>query len=290
METNKPQSKLLVIVGPTASGKSALALKLAKKFNGEIVAADSRTIYKGMDIGTAKPGALARNRVPHHMLDLLEPSQQFSAAEFKRRANQAIADIQARSKLPMLVGGSGLYIDSVIFDFKFGPMATKQWHKKLESWSINKLLHHAAEHGISLGGIEPANKRHIVRAIERGGMLEQRLELRSNTLVVGLNLPQAELKQRIIKRVNEMIEQGFINEALKLAENHGWETEAASVYKVVRDYERGNKTLTELKQELINKHSQLAKRQRTWFKRNPFIQWYDSSKAAEQAIKAWLNT
>src|SRR3569833_802675 len=131
METNKPQSKLLVIVGPTASGKSALALKLAKKFNGEIVAADSRTIYKGLDIGTAKPGALARNRVPHHMLDLLEPSQQFSATKKKRRANQAKADIQARSKLPMLVGGSGLYIDSVIFDFKFCPMATKQWHIKL---------------------------------------------------------------------------------------------------------------------------------------------------------------
>src|SRR3569833_2494011 len=103
METNKPQSKLLVIVGPTASGKSALALKLAKKFNGEIVAADSRTIYKGMDIGTAKPGTLARNRVPHLLLDLLEPSQQFSAAEFKRRANHAGAGGRARAGRPMWV-------------------------------------------------------------------------------------------------------------------------------------------------------------------------------------------
>jgi tRNA dimethylallyltransferase len=119
-------NKLLVIVGATASGKSQAAMHLAQQHNGELICADSRTIYRGMDIGTAKPSAADQKLVPHHLLDIIEPDQKFTVAQFQKLANQAIADVQARGNLPILVGGTGLYIDSVIYNYSFGKEPSRQ--------------------------------------------------------------------------------------------------------------------------------------------------------------------
>ena len=130
---------LVVIAGPTASGKTALAIELAEKFGGEIICADSRTIYKYMDIGTAKPSAEDRARVPHHGIDLVEPGEDFSAADFKFYALGMIADIRARGKVPFLVGGTGLYIDAVVYDYQFGPKADPVQREILESMTLEQL-------------------------------------------------------------------------------------------------------------------------------------------------------
>ena len=172
---NKPP--LIVITGPTASGKSALAMDIAKKYGGEIICADSRTVYKGMDIGTAKPTEQDQREVPHHLLDVVEPNQPFSAAEFKERANQAICDISARGKLPMLVGGTGLYIDAVLFDYHFGLPADPNRRSDLQAMSVEQLQHVCLEQGIHLP-INVRNKRHLVRAIEIGGVIQQPKKLR----------------------------------------------------------------------------------------------------------------
>lgn len=115
---------LIVIVGPTASGKTTLAIELARRLDGEIICADSRTVYKGMDIGTAKPTEEEQLFVPHHLLDVVDPGERFTVADFKRLANEAIIDIIGRGKVPIMVGGSGLYIDAVLFDYKFAPVGT----------------------------------------------------------------------------------------------------------------------------------------------------------------------
>ena len=131
--------KLVVILGPTASGKSAMALELAQKFNGEIVCADSRTIYKGMDIGTAKPSIQEQQLVRHHLIDIVEPDRPFSAAQFKQAAQDAIAEIQSRGKLPFLVGGSGMYIDSVIYDYGFRDEVSDEEKTLIENMSLEQL-------------------------------------------------------------------------------------------------------------------------------------------------------
>ena len=129
---------LVVIVGPTASGKSALAISLAEKFGGEIICADSRTVYKGMDIGTAKPTVDEQARVPHWGLDLVEPGERFSAAKFKRYAIAKIDEIHSRGNIPFLVGGTGLYIDGILFDYEFGSDFNAELRKKLESLSLDR--------------------------------------------------------------------------------------------------------------------------------------------------------
>ena len=137
MERTEPP--LIVIVGPTASGKTALAVELAEQMVGEIICADSRTVYKGMDIGTAKPTAMERLRVPHWGLDLVDPSEKFTVSDFKKYANEKIAGIRSRKKIPFLVGGSGLYVNSVIFDYQFGLKSDESKRKSFEQLSLEQL-------------------------------------------------------------------------------------------------------------------------------------------------------
>ena len=168
METRGVTPPLVVIAGPTASGKTGLAISLAERFNGEIICADSRTIYRGMDVGTAKPTANDQARVPHWGVDLVDPGDRFTAADFKEYANTKIADIRNRQKIPFLVGGTGLYIDSVIFDFQFGISPDEQVRYKLEQMSIEQLQDYCVKHNIKLPE-NSQNKRYIIRAIELGG-------------------------------------------------------------------------------------------------------------------------
>ena len=165
----KPLAPLVVIAGPTASGKSSLAMELAQQFRGEIICADSRTIYTGMDIGTAKPSSADRALVPHWGLDLVEPGEYFSAADFKTYAVQKIAEIRARGHVPFLVGGTGLYIDSVVFDYAFGPAADKERREQLNTMTIEELYNYCNKNNVVLPENEK-NKRYVIRAIELAGI------------------------------------------------------------------------------------------------------------------------
>jgi tRNA dimethylallyltransferase len=279
-------SSLLVIVGETGSGKSALALKLAKQLGGEIVCADSRTIYKGMDIGTAKPTAAERAAVPHHLLDVTTPDKPISVADFKTLAETAIGDIQNRGKLPILVGGTGLYIDAVIYDFQFLPVSDPALRTELQTLSIDELQERVQKLGIAMPE-NSRNPRHLMRAIETNGALPERGELRKDAVVIGLEIERAALRGRLKKRVAEMVERGFEDEVRDLANQYGWDLQAMAApgYRAFREYIAGYKSLTEAEELFVRYDLQLAKRQRTWFRRNKSIQWFNTPVDLEQIVE-----
>ncbi len=290
----KPRTSpaLLVIVGETASGKSALAMEMAQRFRGEIIAADSWTVRREVNIGTAKPAPEERARVRHHLLDIVEPCADFTAAVFKRLANAAITDIAARGSLPIMVGGTGLYVEGVIFDFGFLPAADKGTRAELNALSIGELLERIKERGLSLEGIDVRNKRRLIRLLETGGQRPMRQGLRANTLLIGLRLPPGELRQRIEKRVEAMLEAGLENEVKQLADKYGWQCEAMKGigYREWREYFEGQQSLEATRARIIKSTLELAKRQRTWFKRNPNIQWISSVEEAAKLVEDFLHS
>ena len=252
-------SKVVFIVGETASGKSALALNIAEQFNGEIICADSRTVYKGMDIGTAKPSPAERSQIPHHLLDMVNPDETYSAAAFKQQANDAINAIAKRGKLPIVVGGTGLYIDALLFDYSFSAKDAKR---------------------------DSQNPRHL----DKGEAVTKK-ELRPNTLILGLQIKREILKQRITDRVNKMVSAGFVEEVRTLIDKYGEENRAlqAPGYRAFARYCKGGISLDEAEQAFIQNDLYLAKRQRTWFKRNKYIQWVDDPSQAVALVTTFLN-
>jgi tRNA dimethylallyltransferase len=272
---------LVVIVGPTASGKTGLAIKLAKKFDGEIICADSRTVYKAMNIGTAKPTIEEQAGVPHWALDLVEPNETFSAAEFKQYALQKIEEIRARGHVPFLVGGTGLYTDAVIFDYQFTVAKDTILRQELDKLSIEELHKYCAENNIELPE-NRLNKRYIIRSIEQNGINTKRQEqLIQNCIVVGIATDKIILRQRIEQRVEQMFNDGVVGEASLLGEKYGWEGEAmtGNIYPLVHEYIKGNLAFEEMKEKSIVLDWHLAKRQLTWLKRNPHIQWFGLNEA-----------
>ena len=266
---------LIVIVGPTASGKTGLAIELAERFGGEIISADSRAIYKGMDIGTAKPSAEEQARVPHWGLDLVEPGVSFSAADFKAYALQKIDEIRARGHVPFLVGGTGLYVDAVVFDYQFGPVADSTTRQKFEAMSIEELHDYCRNNNIRLPENEH-NKRYVIRSIERAGMPDvKRSEPISACIIVGITTDREVLRQRIIGRAEQLFQDGVVEEAIMLGEKYGWVNEAmtGNIYPLVRQYHQHELSLDEIKQKFVTLDWRLAKRQLTWLKRNPYIRW-----------------
>jgi tRNA dimethylallyltransferase len=291
MESASKKPELLAIVGPTASGKSELALKIAKEFNGEIIAADSRTIYKGMDIGTAKPIKKEQKIIPHWGLDLVEPGQVFNAFEFKKYAEQKITEIKMRGKLPILVGGSGLYIDAVLFDYGFVDEAEPKLRAELEKQTIEQLQNIIKKHGY-----EPPNniqnRRHLIRTIERKGVIGNKRSLKDNIVIFGL-MPAADvLKKRIYERAETYFSNGLVEEIEnllnkydeeKLNKTHGI-AYAATVALLKKEVSKKEAL------EMIQKREwQYARRQRTWFRRNNFIRWFDKSEQAYKEIVRILN-
>lgn len=268
---------LVVIVGETASGKTAAGIKVAQKVGGEIICADSRTVYKQMDIGTAKPTAEEQALVPHHLINVIEPGQTFSAAEFKRMAEECIQDIASRGKVPIVVGGTGLYIDALLYNFQFNNKPNEALRAQLEQMNDEELTTLLNTKNIEVTKLNTKNRRHVIRAIEREGSAPKNTELRENTIVLGLKLDRELLKNRIEKRVEQMFEDGFVHEVEALANNYGWELESMSGigYRVARDYFEGNASVEEVKKAFIQRDISLAKRQRTWFKRNKNIRWFD---------------
>lgn len=272
---------LIVIVGPTASGKSDLAIRLAERHNGEIICADSRTIYRHMDIGTAKPSKDDQARVPHWGIDLVEPGERFTAADFQAYTNKKIAEIRARGKVPFLVGGSGLYIDAVILEYQFGSDMSPETRDFLTTMTVERLHNYCDEHNVVIPN-NSKNQRYVIRAIEQQGVnTKSRDAPDDQTLVVGIATDAELLRQRIATRAEDLFSAGMIEEALQLAKTYGWESEAmtGNIYKLVRRYSTGELALDELKQSFVTADWQLAKRQITWFKRRPFIQWATLEKA-----------
>ncbi len=267
--------KIIVIVGETASGKSSLALQLAQRFNGEIICADSSTVRRQASIGTAKPTADEQALVTHHLVDIVDPDQDFSAAKFQQLAKAAITDVCGRGKLPIVVGGTGLYIDALLYDYSFLPSVSQESREELNSLGLEQLLDLIERKGYELGTIDTRNQRRLIRFIETGGVQPTKQLLRANTLVLGLETERAVLHQRIAERVDAMLEQGLEQEVKALADSYGWGCEALKAvgYSQWQNYFSGDKTLEETRQNIVKATRDLAKRQRTWFKRNKSIQW-----------------
>lgn len=282
---------LIVIVGETASGKSALAMQIARKFNGEIISADSWNVYPGFDIGTAKPSNEDQEAVKHHLLDVADPSTGFSAAVYKDMAVQAIEDILGRGKLPILVGGTGLYIDAVIFDYGFLPKGSVDGRDELNNTNLNDLLVIAKERGINLEGIDARNKRRVIRAIETNGQKPTQNLVRPNTLIIGVQINKDDLEQRITMRVDIMLQAGLEKEVEKLAQLYGWEAEPMKGigYTQWQAYFEGSQSLEQTRYRIIRASMGLAKRQRTWFKRNKNIQWCEQAEQATGLVEHFLH-
>jgi tRNA dimethylallyltransferase len=283
---------LLVIVGTTASGKSDLALKIAKAHRGEIISADSWTVYQGFDIGTSKATTTQQKAVKHHLLNVRQPTDGFNAPMFKELAEKAITDIQKRGKLAILAGGTGLYIDSLLYDYGFLPSVSGDDREELNQKTIVELLGLAASRGVDLTDIDIRNKRRIIRAIESGGQKPAKKSLRSKTLIIGLQLEPEDLKQRIEQRTDQMLAAGLEAEVKKLSGKYGWDVEPMKGigYLQWREHFEDRQSLEETRRRIISATNSLAKRQRTWFKRSPDIQWFSSADEAYQAARSVLNT
>jgi tRNA dimethylallyltransferase len=284
------QTPLVVLVGETASGKTALSIELAKRFNGEIISADSRAIYRGMDIGTAKPTIEEMDGVPHHLIDVVEPNQPFTVADYKRLVLTAIQDIGRRGRLPIMVGGTGLYVDAVVYNFAFRDQPDQELREGLQQLSVDQLQQIIIDKGLSLPQNQ-RNPRHLIRTIETNGAIASREHLRNNTLLLGLQIDRETLKEKLAKRVDAMVDGGFIAEVQNIADQYGWEIPAmqAPGYKAFRKYLANDITLEEAKTLFVRNDLQLAKRQRTWFKRDTNINWICKKDEAVDLVTTFLN-
>jgi tRNA dimethylallyltransferase len=282
---------LVVIVGPTASGKTSLAIEIAKQFGGEIICADSRTIYKGMDIGTAKPTKAEMQSVPHWGLDLVEPGEYFSAADFKEYAELKIQEIRARGHIPFLVGGTGLYVDAVIFDYQFGPQADPAFRAELEAMTLEELHDYCKQNSVSLPENDK-NKRYVIRAIEQKSINTlRRNEPVENCIIVGITTDRQTLRDRIKLRSEQLFDDGVVEEATLLGKKYGWESEAmtGNIYPLVHAYLEKELTIDEVKDKFTTLDWRLAKRQMTWLRRNTFIWWGSLTEVRERLLNLLAN-
>lgn len=266
---------LITIVGPTASGKTTLAIDLAKRCNGEIICADSRSIYKGANIGTAKPTTDEQAIIPHWGLDLVNPGEYFSVADFKAYADKKITEIRARNHVPFLVGGTGLYIDAVIFDYQFGPPADAEFRSSLQSMSLDELYVYCKKHNVKLPE-NFKNKRYVIRAIEnKDENLKKRSVPLDRTIVVGISTDKSILRARIVQRSEQLFEDGVVNEAKMLGDTYGWDSEAmkSNIYPLIHLFLQGQMSMDEVETKFVTLDWRLAKRQLTWLHRNKFIHW-----------------
>ncbi len=283
METRAlEQSPLVVIVGPTASGKTTLAIELAQKHNAEIICADSRTIYRGMDIGTAKPTLEERSLVPHWGLDLVDPGERFTVVDFQKYANQKIKEIIDRGKVPFLVGGTGLYVDAVIFDYQFRTEIDR-------ALSFNSGLPGARrqkKHSYNDNDILSKKDTNVVREFRTKAYnnANDRRELASlnKNIIVGITTEKTLLQQRIEQRIEQLLHDGVVEESIMLGKKYGWSTSAmtGNIYRSVYRYTQNEILESEILHECSALDRQLAKRQLTWMRRNPYIEWLELERAS----------
>ena len=247
---------ILVILGPTGSGKTGVSIEVAKAIGGEIISADSRAIYKGMDIGTAKPTLQEQQGIPHYGIDLVEPGERFTVADWKEFAKSKIAEIKSRGKVPIIVGGTGLYIDALIYDYQFrGPTGAKIGDTEQKTCSDRK-------------------------------------EIKGDYLLIGIKWPSEELRARLNKRITQMFNQDLFNEVSELVRKYGWNNNAmtSNIYEYAWQYLQGELSLQEAITKSFYEDWHLAKRQMTWFKRNKSIDWLELDDVYSFVIKYYNNT
>lgn len=280
----------LIIVGPTASGKTALAVRIAKQYGGEIICADSRTVYKTLNIGTAKPTLAERQAVVHYGLDLVLPNQRFSAIQFKDYCSKTVQRIQDANTLPIIVGGSGLYIDAYLFDYQPPPIDAKMV-KYYETLSIFELQEAILDRRLKMPE-NYKNKLHLINALVRnGGQPTKSSRILDGTMIVGLWPPKDMLKQRIIDRMHQMKADGVREEASGAFAEYGYNAPGlrGGIYKELAKYRKGEVILDVAYDNAIQSDYRLAKRQITWFKRNTDIRWFSTSDDAVIWINAYIN-
>ena len=300
------ESKLIVILGLTASGKTEWAIKLAQKFSGEIISADSRQIYRGMNIGTAKP--LNKEGIPHYLIDVVNPDEEWTLAQFQRMAKEKIEDIQQQGKIPFLVGGTGLYIQAVVDNLEIPKVAPSQaLRKKLEQKSTQELFEDLKRLDPKTAeNIDSKNKRRLIRALEviiisRASFVSAKKigESLFETLQIGIRISQEKIYKRIDKRVEEQMEQGLESEvkkiyeelSQKLPEEKIWQLPSMSgiCYQEFKGYFEGQIDLAEVV-NLIKLHNrQYVRKQMTWFKRDKRIHWVAKFEEAEDLIRDFLS-
>ena len=250
-EARTKETPSIVILGPTGSGKTGVSIKIAKAIGGEIISADSRAIYKGMDIGTAKPTKEEMDGIPHYGLDLVEPGDRFTVSDWKSYAEEKIADIKSRGKVPIIVGGTGLYIDALIFDYKFkGPTGAK------------------------IGDFEQKT------CTDRTGV-------KGDFLLIGIKWETEALRARLKQRIDQMFYDELYSETKTLVSKYGFENGAmkSDIYEYAWKFINGELELNTAKEQCFYEDWHLAKRQMTWFKRNKEIIWLELSKVYPYVIK-----
>lgn len=291
-----------MLIGPTAVGKTKLSIELAKKFNGEIISGDSMQIYKGMDIGTAKITQEEMEGIPHHLIDIKEPDESFSTAEFQELVRKKIDEISSRGKMPMIVGGTGLYIQSVIFDYHFtdapsDPTFRRSLEQAAEA-NGQEFLHGKLKDADpeSAARIHPNNVRRVIRALEiihctgkTAGELQenQSPELLYDTALIGLTMDREMLYNRINYRVDLMMKQGLLDEVQYFYEKglRDCQSIQAIGYKELYDYFDGKVPLELAIENLKQNSRRYAKRQLTWFRNKMNVEWFDMSESKDAEKK-----
>ncbi len=294
--------KVIVICGPTASGKTGLSIELAKKVNGEIVSADSMQIYKEMDIGTAKPTKEEQQGIKHYLIDFVSPEERYSVADYKKEAKKAIEEIIQKGKIPIVVGGTGLYVDSLIYgieyaDIEFDKDYREKLEKRVQKEGLEKLYEEAKKiDPIAIEKISQNDEKRILRILEiykatGKNKTEQEEESRKNPpkydyQVYALKWEREALYERINKRVDIMIEQGLIEEVKKILQTHKvFPTAMQGLgYKEVVEYIAGDLTKQEMIEKLKRDTRRYSKRQMTWFRKNKQTIWLDGQVEKETNI------
>lgn len=291
-------SKIIVILGPTASGKTDLAIKLAKKFNGEIINADSRQVYKGMDIGTAKPTKKEMRGIRHYLLDIASPKRHFTVTQYRKLALKAINKIQKKGKIPILCGGTGFYIQAVI-DGIVIPEVKPDWklRKKLEKKSVKELYKILKKLDPERAKtIEKENPRRLIRAIEICKKIGKVPPLKFNplpypVLIIGIKKSKKELNEKIKKRFFKWLKDGLILEVIRLRKS-GLSLkrieEFGMHYREIAKYFQGKSSEKEMVENSIKEIQNYAKRQMTWFKKDKRIKWVKNLKEATKIVKKFL--
>jgi tRNA dimethylallyltransferase len=299
MVANRRNNKLIVILGPTSSGKTGLSIKLAKKFDGEVVSADSRQVYKGMDIGSGKVTKKEMQGIPHHLLDVANPKTRFSIAQYQKLALSVIKKIQNKNKIPFLVGGTGFYIQSIV-DGIVIPEVKPDWklREKLGKKPLSELFRRLQElDPIRAGGIDQNNPRRVIRALEVAIKLKGPVPSSSSkkpdfdALLLGVKKTPEELKNLIYKRLIKRLENNaIINEVKKLHKSLSWKRlkEFGLEYRFVAQYLQGKITHQQMLENIEKESWHLVKKQMTWFKRDKRIRWIKNQKEAERLIKNFL--
>jgi tRNA dimethylallyltransferase len=298
--------RLIAIVGPTAAGKSALALRLAEAHGGEIVSCDSLQVYRGLDVGSAKPSAEERRRVPHHLIDVVDPDRPFSAAEYARLARARLAEVAERGRLALVVGGTGLYLRALLQGLFAGPSRDEALRRRLAGLAerfgdarLHRLL--AAVDPAAAGRIPRRDRLRVVRALEvyratRRPLTEHHRSGEHAALsgfavhVLGLAPPREALRRRVERRTDEMLAGGLLDEVRGLLARYPSPPRPLEAigYRQALAVVRGEQTLAEARRDMVAATMRYAKRQLTWFRHQSQASWFATEESARAAAEDWL--